>query len=325
MSTPQTNIKTLRESFSTFIELGEQGSNGISETMKLINVGETAELIAESLAELNMMNNQSTESGWKSKMRSLVPFGLLDKAEENVRKGVIKGSTIAQVTKNIIDSITTKRTHVESMVEGLFDLYDKINISYNNVRSIKQDIEQRLEDGDFEDREEFHAKILLAEILEYQSIQQENMNSAKGAIEAARVSVQQIAALQPKLKAQLNDGLSIRASIEELNTLTSTCSAIEVMCEGLRTENREKVATAQLEAIKRYTVSDSSLKAIQDSTKRQNQLMNNISKSREEMVNSSQRKIDELLVAVETSHKTQIENCKDEIDSIRGLTFTTKL
>lgn len=314
----ESEIRILRNKFSEYINMGEQGANGIGDTMKLVNVGEVNELVSEALIELGMSNEQVEEPTWKTKLRQMIPFELANTLEKKARKSMIKGSTITEVTTKIIDAITTKREHIEKMSDGLFDLYDKIETSYIRIHTIRQDLEIRLEKEEFSEREEFHAKILLAEILEYQSIQQENLTSAKGAIESARVSVQQIAALQPKLRAQLNDGLSIRAPIEELNKLTTSCKAIETMCEGLRSENREKVAQAQLEAIERYTISDASLKSIQHSAKRQEQLIQQISSSREKMATSSQKKIDTLTEVVNRSHKTQIESSKLEISDLKA-------
>lgn len=311
-------IKILREQFSEFIDMGERGANDISDTMKIVNVGEIGELVSEALVGLGMSNAQDEEPTWKTKIRQLIPFELSNTIEKKARKSMIKGSTISEVITKINDAITKKRKHIESMSDGLFDLYDKIETSYNRIHAMRQDLEIRIGNEGFSEREEFHAKILLAEILEYQSIQQENLTSAKDAIESTRVSVQQISALQPKLRAQLNDGLSIRAPIEELNKLTTSCKAIETMCEGLRSENREKVAQAQLEAIERYTVSDASLKSIQHSAKRQEQLIQQISSSREKMTASAQKKIDTLTEVVNRSHKTQIESSKLEISDLKA-------
>lgn len=299
----------LREKRDTLMQASSMHSSAIADNAKLISAGETAELIAASLAKLKILHRKKEESGFMTKMRNIIPFVKTAEAiEENYEKAAAKGSSVSEVTTNLMEAVSNKRNAVESIVGDLFNLYDNIEETYHNTEALTNDIRESIDNGEFEKAELFNVNTLLAELLEYQTIMRENMQSAKNTIQAAQVSVHQIVALQPKLKAQLDDGLSILVTLNELEELNSTCNDLEELCSIIREDNRESAASAQLAAIERQVKSKEQLLRLENSAKRHEELNLKIINKFKEAEESVGAKVDIMKrIADVPSHNT-LEN-----------------
>lgn len=268
-----TRSQVLRKKRDALMQASSTHSSAIADNAKLISAGETAELIASSLAKLKILHRKKEESGFMSKLRGMIPFvDTVNQVEENIEKAAAKGSSVSEVTKNLMEAVSTKRDAVETIVGSLFQLYDNIETTYQDTVALTDDIRTSIDNNEFEKAELFNVNTLLAELLEYQTIMKENMQSAKNTIQAAQVSVHQIVALQPKLKAQLDDGLSILVTLNELEELNTTCADLEELCGVIREENRESAAAAQLGAIGRQVKSKEQLLRLENSAKRHEEL-----------------------------------------------------
>ena len=288
-----TKAQQLRQKRDELMKASSLHSSAIADNAKLISAGETADLIAASLAKLKILHRKKEESGFITKVRSLVPFKrTAEKIEEDIEKAAAKGCSVSEVTTNLMEAISQKRNAVEGIVGDLFNLYDNIENTYEDTLELTNTIRQSIEDGEFEKAELFNVNTLLAELLEYQTIMKENMQSAKNTIQAAQVSVHQIVALQPKLKAQLDDGLSILVTLNELEELNSTCNDLEELCNIIREDNRENAAAAQLSAIGRQVKSKEQLLRLEDSAKRHEELNLQIINKFKEAENSVGAKVD---------------------------------
>lgn len=288
------SVKEMRQMFETSIEVSNNSSKDIYSEVTIAGMGEIGDTIAEAFAALHVKIDKSEETGWKARVRALIPWGVGEKVEQKMTESSIKSKNVGEVTKNLVNTLSKKRSTVENMIETLFRLHDKIENSYNDLQSLKEHLKLSLEEGAYEGRDEFHVKVLYADVLAYEETLGLNMKNAKSTIETATVSVQQIAGAIPKLEAQMNDGAAIAATLEHLNVLTTSVQAVEEMCNGVTTENTERIAAAQMRAIESYTVSEESIKRIANNNKRALTLEQNMISKRKEMSASLGRKIDTL-------------------------------
>ena len=313
------SVKELRDIRDQLVGDTSTHHNQIAESMKLISAGETSEMIASALTEIDMLNSRSEESSWKTRLKRLLPFNAAEKIEEKVRLTHAQGSTVKEVTEQLLSAVTKKRETVEGIMGGLFGLYDHMETAYTNVKAFGEGLNESLQGDTYNNEEKFHLNSMLAETLEYASIIQENLGHCKNTIQAGQVSVQQIAGLQPKLKAQLSDGLSILVGLEELSQLTDTCKAIEEMCDVLRSENRERVASAQLTAIERHSGSEN-IKAIEKNLNRNIELTSEIAKRQMTLNEETVQKVEVLKKAVDRGHEKLVLSTQDDMTRIQKIT-----
>lgn len=245
-------IIELREERDRIFNEGRNFSNRIAEKMKLIDAGETSTLVSEALSAIEILNRKTEEPKWKSMARKLLPFGLVETAEQKIIKTTAESSSINDVVEKLISAVTLKRETVEGIVGDLHDLFENMEKSSVSLIEYKDNLELLISnESEFSKKEMFLMKNIKAETLEQISIIQENLVHCRNTIQAGEVSVRQIAALQPKLEAQLKDGMSIMVALEQLSQLTETCDGINEMCEIVRKENRENAYKAQMSALER--------------------------------------------------------------------------
>lgn len=289
----KTKSKELREKRDHLMQASDRHSKAIADKAKLIGAGETSELIAATLSKLQILDRKTEESGWMTKIRSMIPFAdSVEKAEEKVLSAAAKGSTVSEVTSNLMNIVTNKRSAIEKVVYDLYDLHSDMESTLNTTVVLIEEIQSDIDNNVFEKAEAFSVNTLLAELLEYKEIMRENVQTAMNTIQAAQVSSHQIIALQPKLKAQLDDGISILTVLNELEDLNTVCADLEELSNKIRDDNREKAYSAQVSAIERQTKSKDQLLRLENNAKRSLELQQDIQKKFLEIDKSQKEKVE---------------------------------
>jgi len=313
----KTRPQELREKRDSLMQKSNTHSDSIASQAKLISAGETSELIAQTLSKLKIMENKSEESGWVTKIKAMIGGKTVEEVEGRVHKSAAMGGTVKEVTENLMNIVSNKRKAIENVVNDLFDLHDDMTKTYEETDTLIQEIEKDLEENVYEKAEQFNVSTLLAELLEYREIMKENIQSATNTIQAAQVSVHQIVALQPKLQAQLKDGISVLTVLNELKSLNDACSDLEDLSNIIREDNISKAYQAQLDAVDRQNVNKDQILRIENRAKRYGQLQLDVADKMKEVENSTQTRID-VLKRVHESNILQIENSKQEVSHPKG-------
>lgn len=313
----KTRPQELREKRDSLMQKSNTHSDSIASQAKLISAGETSELIAQTLSKLQIMENKSEESGWVTKIKAMIGRKTVEEVEGRVHKSAAMGGTVKEVTENLMNIVSNKREAIENVVNDLFDLHDDMTKTYEETDVLIQEIEKDLEENVYEKAEQFNVSTLLAELLEYREIMKENIQSATNTIQAAQVSVHQIVALQPKLQAQLKDGISVLTVLNELKSLNDACSDLEDLSNIIREDNISKAYQAQLDAVDRQNVNKDQILRIENRAKRYGQLQTDVADKMKEVENSTQTRID-VLKRVHESNTLQIENSKQEAPHPKG-------
>lgn len=290
----KTRPQELRAKRDSLMQKSNTHSDSIASKAKLISAGETSELIAQTLSKLKIMSNKSEDAGWITKIKAMIGGKTVEDIEGKVYKSAAMGGTVKEVTENLMQIISTKRQAIEGVVNDLFDLHDDMNKTYQETDTLIKEIEKDIEESVYEKAEEFNVSTLLAELLEYRGIMKENIQSATNTIQAAQVSVHQIVALQPKLQAQLKDGISVLTVLNELKSLNDACSDLEDLSNIIREDNINKAYAAQLDAVDRQMIKKDKILQIENNAKRSLQLQKDIAEKLSEVENSTQDRINVL-------------------------------
>lgn len=313
------SVTEMRKLFESAISESNSCSSEINKKMKIADLGESEEMIAEAISTIISTVDRSEESNWKTKLRNLIPFGVMEKAESRANKAIIRGSSSYEVTEKLIGALEQKRKTVEGLIEGMFDLYEKIEKSYQTNEAIRLALKEKLENNEFELVNKYHAEVLFADVLAYGDTLASNKLDAMSTIETASVTIQQIAGSIPKLRSQLSDGMTIAATLNQLNLLTETSKAIDEVCTSLSETNRVNVNKAQITAIEAYTVSDTALKAIESNHAKALQHQEDLASRRKTMHSSLSKKIDTLEKIGENSRMAIESRSNSELQHLKNL------
>lgn len=268
------SVEQIRELYSSILNDSNRNSSQLSELVKVMDLGETKQLVINTMTQISKMSRRKEET---SATRFLRKFGLgklIDHTKDAAEEAIVESKSVSQVSGDLLDAVSKKRDNVSSMIETLHDLKDSMGETYRQMQAVVEGINEFWEK--YTDRERSHLLILKSEILETMSYHEDNIVSANGTIRAAETSMVQISQMIPKLRSQVNDSMAIRGILNELEEVTDLCQTISDVASELRAENRATMETALLSVIERSVISDTHLALIDKNSKRQEEIQQKI-------------------------------------------------
>lgn len=268
------NVAKIRELYNEILNESTNSSGQLSSLVKVMDLGETKELVVKTMQQISSMSRTKEESSATRFLRKFGMGGLVDKTKNAAQETRIEGTSVSDVSRELLGAVQSKRDRVGTLIENLYDLQDSMRESYIKMKAVVDGIDENW--NDYSPREQTQLNILKSEVLETMSYHEDNIVSANGTIKAAEMSMVQISQMIPKLRSQVNDSMAIRGILNELEELTELCGTISDVAGELRSENRETMEHALLNVIGSSVMSDKQLQLIDKNSRRQEEIQHKV-------------------------------------------------
>lgn len=304
---------SVRKIYEQALERSTKSGSELTEMVKVADLGGTKELVVSAMVEISNLNKKREGAASKF-LRKFVPEAIAKKFETNVVESTTESSSVADVSRKLLNAVSERRDRVGALTDRLYDLRDNMDATLKDFEAIVGGIDEVLQDPKTSDREITHFKVLKSEILETISYHRDNIISASGTIQAAELAMVQISQQIPKLRSQINDSMSIRGILAELEEVTSLCDTISEVATEMRIENREVMRTSLMGVIDKSVMSDKQLALISSNAIAQNKISQEITSSLQQVTERRDRAIETLERANEeiNKHNALLEFTKSE-------------
>lgn len=296
-----TNTKEMRELRDSLISNSDNILNEIASGASIADTPEVKELLEQVTnigTKLKLNESRKGESQWKRRLRSLVPFGALDKAEHHIAKADFEASDLKTQNETLLNTLTKQRERVEETVCSIIDLGQSFGENIAKLSAFVEGVDESLND-DITESERFSREVLAKETREYIAILQEQEKQVVDIVKTGRVVVSQLSSAQPILRSQLNGGAIALKAIQDVSELSETYKVLEDLSTSMRETTRERILVVQRDAIRRHIGDDESIKKIEASVKRQNEISNEIATLHSDLKQSMSERHDILKKVVE--------------------------
>ncbi len=291
----------------------------LGEQIKLVDTGEIQELIAKCWAEVKPAERAKEEGKILTGLRSLVPFGLMQKAETKVAEAQAKASNVSEIANGLVDSLVKKRHHVENIVTGMYELYDQLDTNYTELKAFNEGLKEVMDEEGITRGEMVQRQQLQASTYRQLEIMQEHMKQVMVGIETAMVVAQTMAAEEPSLRSTLGEGILIAKMVEDVRDYSDFGKKLEQIGSTLRETTREKSFELQKDTLNRLVIDDKALQAIEDNSKRQDQINSELASIQSEITRTTGEKLDRLKAVVDKADEKLSGENRLFIENTRGV------
>ena len=269
----------LRNSFNQLLNDNSALSDQYSTTMKVLDIGETKEIILNAVATMGKFSNSKNGNGsFVSRLVARVPGlgGLAKKLEEEVKETLVEGKTIKEVSSGLISTLDSKREHT---VKAAGDLEALVIQWENNFEYLRQvALETKAAHDICEARDKLGYSALFNEIMSTLDHVKENINTAIGTIKAAGLATEQVSGLIPKLRAVLQDSMIIRKTLNDLEELGEMTTMLDETTSLIRDDNFNTMKAAVIGVLDRSVISNDKIKRLENSSRRTAEFSNEVNK-----------------------------------------------
>lgn len=248
----QLTAQDLRNLYNNILTRTDDANRNIGAKIKLIDMGETQREIQQAMVTISRVTRKESKMG--SLLAKFVPEGMYNKLYDKAAEEAVAGKTVLEVSTTLIESINTRRERVEVIFADLVKLHDSIVHAHNELEAVIEGINENMDKFDQVERVKMVA--LKSEMLQTRELHRDNLITAQGAIQTAENAVLKYSEMLPAIRAQINDGLSIRGALKELENLTTVCEGVTELCNIVREENRKVMTEQLLTTLEKTVISD---------------------------------------------------------------------
>lgn len=282
----------LRKMYDNIMTRTDDANQNIGKKIKLIDMGETQREIQEAMVTISRVTRKESKMG--ALLSKFVPESIYNKMYDKAAAEAVEGKTVLEVSTTLIESINVRRERVEVIFADLVDLHDGIVRAHNELDAIIEGINENMDKFDQVERVKMVA--LKSEMLQTRELHRDNIITAQGAIKTAENAVLKYSEMLPAIRAQINDGLSIRGALKELENLTTVCEGVTELCNIVREENRKVMAEQLIHTLDRSVISDKQVQYLAHNQREQaklhsdiNAALNRVNQRREKVVHELER------------------------------------
>lgn len=255
-----TTASEIRELYNNTLTETENYNRQLGEKVQIVDMGDTQKKIEESFQLISQLTR--TDNPIRNRLRRWLPASIMDKASDKIAEKSVEGRSVADVSKDLLEALISKKAKVEDVFSDLYELHDSITEVRQKLHFIVEGIDEKFEE--FDAREKVLMTALKGEVLEQINYHEQNIVNSQGALHAAESTIQKLSQVLPSIRARVTDGLAIRGALKELDQLSTLTDDIQAACEVIQGENT-RVMTEQVTAvIDRMAIKDSTIKAISD-------------------------------------------------------------
>lgn len=323
MQRQPSNTKEMREMRDDLISNSDNILNEIAAGASIADTPEVKELLEQVTnigTKLKLNETRKGESKWKRRLRKLAPFDALGKAEEHVAKADFSSSDLKTQNETLLNTLTKQRERVEETVCSIIDLGQSFGENISKLSAFVEGVDESLND-DITESERFSREVLAKETREYIAILQEQEKQVVDIVKTGRVVVSQLSSAQPILRSQLNGGAIALKAIQDVAELSETYKVLEDLSTSMRETTRERILVVQRDAIRRHIGDDESVKKIEASVKRQNEISSEIATLHADLKQSMGQRHDILKKVVEDGLNGGEDHSKYLSESKDGIRF----
>lgn len=292
--------KTLREAYNLILQRTDSAAEQIGRKVKVVDMGETQKKIEEAMVSISRVTRKDSKiHGWLTKW---LPSSVFEKAADELATKSVEGKTVYEISKSLMEAVVSKKDDVENILDDLVGLHDTMINAHLELSYIVEGINENIDS--FGDAERIRMNGLKSEILLQMKTHEQNIISSKGALQAAEATVMKLSETLPSIRAQINDSMSIRGALRELETLNSICDTVTTISGAIQLENQSVMEEQLMSVLDKSVISTTELARIDTITSNQRVLHK---KLHDKVLEINNRR-DEVIKRLETTDSSLIEH-----------------
>lgn len=292
--------KTLRDAYNQILQRTDSAAEQIGRKVKVVDMGETQKKIEEAMVSISRVTRKDSKvHSWLTKW---LPSSVFEKAADELATKSVEGKSVYEISKNLMEAVVSKKNDVENILDDLVGLHDTMLGAHLELGYIVEGINENMDS--FSDAEKIRMKGLKSEILLQMKTHEHNIISSKGALQAAESTVMKLSETLPSIRAQINDSMSIRGALRELESLNKICDTVTTISGAIQLENQAVMEEQLMVVLEKSVISNSELARIETITSNQRNLHNKLTAKVQEINNRR----DDAIKRLESGSENLIEH-----------------
>ncbi|QGZ16083.1 hypothetical protein Kuja_0920 [Vibrio phage vB_VchM_Kuja] len=301
----------LRSLYNNILTRTDEANRTIGSKMKMIDFDETQKEVQKAYVTISRMSRKESRVG--SFLSKILPDAAFNKLYDKAAEESVNGKTVLEISNNLIKSVEERRQRVENIYGDLVDLHNSIVAAHKELNAVIEGIDEHLDEFDPVERVKMIA--LKSEMLLTSQAHEDNIITSKGTIKTAENALMLYSGMIPSIRAQINDGLSIRSALKELENMTEITEQITELCNAVREDNRAVMTQQLMTTLDKTVISEKQIQRLVSNQNEQAKLHKQLSEQIQLVNNRRENMVNKLQQLGETSKvKTALLNNKDVFD-----------